>query len=164
MSTSADLEARARTAFAGQFGGRADRPGLRPGPRRTAGQPHRLQRRAGHGRRHRPLHRGRPAGRCPGTSCACTPSTSPAPRTSASTNSNAARTATGPNYVKGVAWAIQEAAGPQLASGFDLAIAGNVPLGAGLSSSASLQAALALFLLQAGLVPGRSSPDYRVPT
>jgi galactokinase len=61
-----------------------------------------------------------------------------------------------PNYVQGVAWAIEQAAQAPLASGFELAIAGDVPLGAGLSSSASLQAALAFFLLQAGLVPGRS--------
>src|SRR4051794_25637419 len=43
-----------------------------------------------------------------------------------------------PNYIKGVAWAIQEAAAVPLVSGFNLAIAGDVPLGAGLSSSASL--------------------------
>ena len=46
----------------------------------------------------------------------------------------------------GVVWAFQERIGP-LRSGFEAAIAGDVPLGAGLSSSASLQAALALFLL-----------------
>ena len=61
------------------------------------------------------------------------------------------------NYVKGVIWAIQDAEGPRLTSGFDMAILGNVPLGAGLSSSASLEAAVALFLLRAGLVQGRSS-------
>ena len=38
-----------------------------------------------------------------------------------------------------------------------MAILGDVPLGAGLSSSASLEAAVALFLLRAGLVQGRSS-------
>ena len=59
-------------------------------------------------------------------------------------------------YVRGVAWAIQAEMG-RLQSGFEAIIAGDVPLGAGLSSSASLQAALALFLLQAGLVPGRSA-------
>jgi galactokinase len=65
-----------------------------------------------------------------------------------------------PNYVKGVVWAMEQADETPLASGFDLALAGDVPLGAGLSSSASLQAALAFFLLQAGLVPGRTSnPD-----
>ena len=48
-------------------------------------------------------------------------------------------------YVRGVAWALQERFGP-LASGFEAAIAGDVPLGAGLSSSASVQAAVALFL------------------
>jgi galactokinase len=61
------------------------------------------------------------------------------------------------NYIKGVVWAIQDAAGPQLSSGFELAIAGNVPLGAGLSSSASLEAAIAFFLLRAGLVQSRTS-------
>ena len=48
-------------------------------------------------------------------------------------------------YVRGVVWALQEAYGP-LSSGFDAAIVGDVPLGAGLSSSASLQAAVAAFL------------------
>ncbi len=66
-----------------------------------------------------------------------------------------------PNYVKGVVWAIQEAEGACLTSGFDIAIAGDVPLGAGLSSSASLQASLAFFLIQAGLVPGRAIGHYR---
>lgn len=56
-------------------------------------------------------------------------------------------------YVQGVVWALQESHGP-LRSGFQAAIAGNVPLGAGLSSSASLQAALAMFLLEAGVVAG----------
>jgi galactokinase len=68
---------------------------------------------------------------------------------------------TWPNYVKGVVWAMQEASGAALSSGFDVAIVGSVPLGAGLSSSASLQAALAFFLLQAGVVPGRPIGDYR---
>jgi galactokinase len=54
-------------------------------------------------------------------------------------------------YVRGVVWALVQAHGP-LAGGFEAAIAGNVPLGAGLSSSASLQAALAVFLHAAGLV------------
>ena len=59
-------------------------------------------------------------------------------------------------YVRGVTWALAEAAGP-LVSGFTAAISGNVPLGAGLSSSASLQAAFAMFLLAAEVVPGRSA-------
>ena len=59
-------------------------------------------------------------------------------------------------YVRGVAWATQGALG-RFGSGFDAAIAGDVPLGAGLSSSASLQAAVALFLLRAGLLPGHSA-------
>ncbi|MBV8488812.1 MAG: galactokinase [Planctomycetaceae bacterium] len=65
------------------------------------------------------------------------------------------------NYVKGVIWAIQDALGPSLNSGFDLAVAGNVPMGTGLSSSASLAAAVAFFLLQAGLVPGRPITRYQ---
>ena len=44
------------------------------------------------------------------------------------------------NYVRGMVWALREA-GVQI-SGADLAIAGNVPQGAGLSSSASLQVAV----------------------
>ncbi len=55
-------------------------------------------------------------------------------------------------YVRGVAWALRDDRG-DFGSGVDAAIAGNVPLGAGLSSSASLQAALALFFLGAGIVP-----------
>jgi galactokinase len=54
-------------------------------------------------------------------------------------------------YVRGVVWALQEANGP-LKQGIDAVITGNVPLGAGLSSSASLQASLALFLIGARVV------------
>ncbi len=59
-------------------------------------------------------------------------------------------------YVRGVTWALGESDGP-LRSGFDAALAGDVPLGAGLSSSASLQASFAMFLLAAGVVPGRGA-------
>ena len=62
-------------------------------------------------------------------------------------------------YVRGVCWALTEWRGP-LASGFEAVIVGDVPLGAGLSSSASLQASVAWFLIQLGLVPGRSSRDF----
>ena len=61
------------------------------------------------------------------------------------------------NYVKGVVWAIQDAEGPRLSSGFEMAILGDVPLGTGLASSASLEAAVAFFLLRAGLFQSRSS-------
>jgi galactokinase len=61
-------------------------------------------------------------------------------------------------YVRGVTWAIQERFGP-LAVGFEAAIAGDVPLGAGLSSSASLQTAFAMFLLQVGVVGREVSAD-----
>lgn len=56
-------------------------------------------------------------------------------------------------YVRAVHRALAEARG-SFAGGVEAAIAGNVPLGAGLSSSASLEAALAMFLLAAGVVPG----------
>ena len=62
-------------------------------------------------------------------------------------------------YVRGVCWALTEWRGP-LASGFEAVIAGDVPFGAGLSSSASLQAAVASFLIELGVVPGRSSSDF----
>ena len=55
-------------------------------------------------------------------------------------------------YVRGVTWALGENDGP-LRSGFEAALAGDVPLGAGLSSSASLQAAFAMFLIAAGVIP-----------
>jgi galactokinase len=53
-------------------------------------------------------------------------------------------------YVRGVTWAILEKYGP-IKAGFEAALAGEVPIGAGLSSSASLQAAFAMFLIHAGL-------------
>jgi galactokinase len=53
-------------------------------------------------------------------------------------------------YVRGVTWAIREESGP-IGSGFEAALAGEVPIGAGLSSSASLQAAFAMFLIGEGL-------------
>jgi galactokinase len=62
-------------------------------------------------------------------------------------------------YTRGVCWALTEWAGP-LASGFEAAIYGNVPLGSGLSSSASLQASLAWLLIQLGLVPGRPRSEF----
>jgi galactokinase len=65
------------------------------------------------------------------------------------------------NYVKGVIWAIQEHHASPLVSGFEIVITGNVPRGAGLSSSASLQASLACFLLQAGIVPAHSIDELR---
>jgi galactokinase len=64
-------------------------------------------------------------------------------------------------YVRGVCWALHGWRGP-LACGFDAVVAGAVPLGAGLSSSASLQAACALFLIELGAVPGLSSLDFEM--
>ncbi len=62
------------------------------------------------------------------------------------------------NYVRGVVRTLHEHHGP-VASGFELAIAGDVPLGAGLSSSASLQAAVAAFLFAAGLLRRGGGPS-----
>jgi galactokinase len=63
-------------------------------------------------------------------------------------------------YVRGVCWALAQWCGP-LQSGFEAAVLGDVSLGAGLSSSASLQASFAWFLIQLGLLPGRSSHDFQ---
>lgn len=57
-------------------------------------------------------------------------------------------------YAQAVAWAL----GP-LSGGFDAVLSGNVPLGTGLSSSASLEAAIGLFLRAADLVPGGVPSD-----
>lgn len=62
-------------------------------------------------------------------------------------------------YTRGVCWALSEWAGP-IETGFEAVVLGNVPLGAGLSSSASLQASVAWFLIQLGLVPYRPSGDF----
>ena len=57
-------------------------------------------------------------------------------------------------YARGVCWALSEWCGP-LESGFEAVILGEIPLGTGLSSSASLQAAIAWFLIQLGILPDR---------
>jgi galactokinase len=62
-------------------------------------------------------------------------------------------------YVRGVCWALARWHGP-FSGGFEAAVSGDVPLGAGLSSSASLQAACASFLIELGVVPGRSSAEF----
>ena len=61
-----------------------------------------------------------------------------------------------PRYVRGVVWALSETR--QARGGFDAAVVGDVPLGAGLSSSASLQASLARFLLTAGVFGDPGDP------
>lgn len=61
------------------------------------------------------------------------------------------------NYARGVVKLLQTTHG-SATSGFELAILGNVPLGAGLSSSASLQAALAAFLLGSGVIDTQGMP------
>lgn len=54
-------------------------------------------------------------------------------------------------HVRGVCWALGEDLGG-FRSGFEALVTANVPLGAGLSSSASLQAALGRFLIELGIV------------
>ncbi|HEX3778186.1 MAG TPA: galactokinase [Pseudonocardiaceae bacterium] len=51
------------------------------------------------------------------------------------------------SYPAGVAWVLRDAGIADISSGADLVIAGNVPAGAGLSSSAALECAIALALL-----------------
>ncbi|WP_392425503.1 galactokinase [Dolosigranulum pigrum] len=48
------------------------------------------------------------------------------------------------NYVKGIVKYLQEASGQQLDDGFNLVVYGNIPNGAGLSSSASIELAVGL--------------------
>jgi galactokinase len=55
-----------------------------------------------------------------------------------------------PRYVRAVHWALTERSAGR--GGFEAVITGEVPLGAGLSSSASLQAALGCFLIASGVV------------
>jgi galactokinase len=62
-------------------------------------------------------------------------------------------------YVRGVCWALTQWRGP-LSSGFEALVVGDVPLGAGLSSSASLQASVARLLIQLGVVPGQSNRHF----
>jgi galactokinase len=64
-------------------------------------------------------------------------------------------------YVRGVTWAIQKKYG-LFPRGFEVALAGEVPIGAGLSSSASLQAAFAMFLIGAGLAQSPDDPAARL--
>jgi galactokinase len=70
---------------------------------------------------------------------------------------------TWPRYARGVCWALTEWCGP-FESGFEAAVVGDIPLGAGLSSSASFQVAVAWFLIQLGIVPGRSSRYFTQDT
>ena len=55
------------------------------------------------------------------------------------------------DYVAGVAWALRESG--RLVRGADLAVAGDVPIGAGLSSSAALEVAVARALCAASALP-----------
>src|SRR5262249_39040145 len=57
-------------------------------------------------------------------------------------------------YIRGVCWALSDWAGP-LESGVEAVICGDFPLGAGLRSSATLQASGGWGLIQVGPVPGR---------
>lgn len=58
-------------------------------------------------------------------------------------------------YVRGVLWSLGQSF--EIRRGFDAAIVGDVPPGAGISSSASLQASFASFLIAAGVVDDPST-------
>ena len=60
-------------------------------------------------------------------------------------------------YVRGVLWALGQSY--EIRHGFDAAIVGDVPQGAGISSSASLQACFASFLISAGVVDDPVTAD-----
>ncbi len=91
------------------------------------------------------------AGRaCPGARRGSCRRTSSRPRRSTSTRSGPASPGRGGGTSAG--WSGPCAERGPAASGFEAAIAGDVPLGAGLSSSASLQASVALFLLGGGII------------
>ena len=60
-------------------------------------------------------------------------------------------------YVRGVLWALSQTY--EIRHGFKAAIVGEVPLGAGISSSASLQASFASFLISAGVVDDPSTVE-----
>lgn len=62
-------------------------------------------------------------------------------------------------YPYGAAWALRDLAG--LRSGAELVIVGDVPAGAGLSSSAALECAVALALTELDLAPGDTPPVDR---
>jgi galactokinase len=62
------------------------------------------------------------------------------------------------SYPAGVAWVLRDIDVADVSGGADLVIAGNVPAGAGLSSSAALECAIALALL--GLAGHEIGPDY----
>ena len=124
-------------------GSAAPRPSLAwaPGRVELLGQPHRLQRRPGHGRGDRPLHRRRrPAGPGP-RGAGPLGRTSARPIAFAARRHRAGRAGTWAELRPGRRLGLARRLRPRSPSGFEAAIAGDVPLGAGLSSSASLQAA-----------------------
>ncbi len=62
-------------------------------------------------------------------------------------------------YVRGVCWAMAATCGG-FEGGFNAFVIGDVPLGAGLSSSASLQSALGAFLLSLGVIRPPAGDEY----
>ena len=117
----------ARAAFTAQFGGEPTVLGCAPGASRASGQPHRLQRRPGHGRGHRSLDgRGWAVDSHGREATSSSRSTSARPTTSRSTRSSAPRPGPGPATSAASAGPLTEWSGP-LASGFEAVDRGRRP-------------------------------------
>ena len=85
---------------------RTGRRGLRSRPGRAAGQPHRLQRRPGHGRRDRSVHRGRRPPRSTAARRTSTRSISARPTTFSLDAIERTEAGAWTRYVRGVCWAL----------------------------------------------------------
>ncbi len=151
------LVTQARAAFTARFGGEPDRRGVCPRPGRASGQPYRLQRRSGHGRGDRSVDTSPSAVVLPGREASI--DSVNFGQADAFSLDEIERTEAGAwtRYVRGVCWALTIGAGRSLRDSRrrSPATCRSAPA---LRSSASLQASVACFLIQLGLLPGRSQP------
>ena len=132
-------------------GQRAHRHLVGARPREPHRRAHRLQRRvraavrdpAPHARG--PRHARRTAASASRRRSMRMPSRSASPSSTRCSRRTATRCPSGPRYPLGVAWALLRATGvdPASVTGVDLAFASDVPVGAGLSSSAAIEGAVA---------------------
>ena len=118
-----------------------------PGPRQPDRRAHRLQRRLRPAHGHRPRGGASSSGRAPTASCAATRSRTTRRRSSRSTRSPPPAAHDWLSYVAGVFWAFASEGLP--VRGLDVVVDGDVPIGAGLSSSAALELATARALAAA---------------